>query len=579
MLTLPSIELLTHQLKAAIASIDFSAEGLGMSQLVEKACAESERLFQGYAKAKPSKQDAYAAALAFMRGQQLDIRQLDMIASALSEPIREQGGGRPLGHQRLPSLLKHYEAEAEKGNLWRLTWYGLLSSYFSFEPQRALDAELLGWEQLRSLLHKTWPLVDKHAGGNLVPDWIAVMRREPQLLTNQPTDKYAQDFLQGQTEAVERFVTDLGIPQTSWFWHTLVLSAVGTATRASDNAFSNHIPRLIQLIEERPVFRDEAIEKILIRYHKSAVTPVHERLKDYVIRKDVWRNPKLKAAGIATAWNRVPDPVWQMVLEWVNERSLRDFFDILAARNGADEGRLSFWSKYLKQITWTRLIFSSDTLILARQQQSIRDLIAREEGSYATLTSKRDVDAFMMQIGKYIVIEFSKKPNACYVYSLESLKFDRNARRYSGTTDDLAYGFHGGAEARIIHRNGWQNQARYELEALGIRPDTLATRHAGDNVQHPGSAQTLRGNYSEASLSYGTSRSPRREPPGTPFSMNELERLVARYRDARIKDRRGVSGGRLWVEDPSQHSTLATQLQAYGFRWGNARAAWYYPES
>ncbi|SFO38572.1 EH signature domain-containing protein [Nitrosospira briensis] len=578
MLTLPAIEILARQLAATIASMDFSTEELGMSPLVEKACAESERLFQGYAKAKPSREDAYAAALAFMRGDQLDVRQLDMIASALSEPIREQGGSRPLGHQRFPSLLEHYEAEAKEGNLWRLTWYGLLSSYFSFEPQSVLDAERLGWKQLRSLLHKTWPLVDKQAGGHLVPDWIAVMRREPELLTDQPADKYAQDFLQGQTEAVERFVTDLGIPQTSWFWHTLVLSAVSTATSANDNAFSNLIPKLIQLIEEKPVFRDEAIEKILIRYQRSAVTPVHDGLKDYVIRKDVWRNPKLKAAGIATAWNRVPDPVWQMVLEWVNERSLRDFFDILAARNKADEGRLSFWSKYLKQITWTRLIFSSDTLILARKQQSIRDLIAREEGSYATLTSKRDVDAFMMQIGKYVVIEFSKKPNACYVYSSESLKFNRNARRYSGTTDDLAYGFHGGAEARIIHRKGWENQARYELEALGIRPDALVTRH-GEDTAHLGPAQTFSGNYSTSSLSPGTSRSPRREPPGAPYSMSELERLVARYRDARIKDRRGVNGGRLWIEDPSQHSALATELQAYGFRWGNSRAAWYYPES
>lgn len=135
-----------------------------------------------------------------------------------------------------------------------------------------------------------------------------------------------------------------------------------------------------------------------------------------MVNPTVWKNPKLKAAGIATAWNRVPDRVWMMVLGWVDNGTSRiSSADILAARNQADEGRLAFWSKYMKQITWTRLVFSAETMNLKKHNPAIRNLIAREEGAYAELTAKRDVDAFMMQIGGYIIIEFSKSrtPATC----------------------------------------------------------------------------------------------------------------------------------------------------------------------
>jgi len=124
---------------------------------------------------------------------------------------------------------------------------------------------------------------------------------------------------------------------------------------------------------------------LLTRYHGCKERPIHAELRDYVVRKDIWRNPKLKAAGLATTWNRVSDDVWRMVLSWVNESNLRDFFGILASRNHAEEGRLEFWTKYLNQISWTRLIFGPETMRLARRNREISELIAREEGAYAQL--------------------------------------------------------------------------------------------------------------------------------------------------------------------------------------------------
>jgi len=298
-------------------------------------------------------------------------------------------------------------------------------------------------------------------------------------------------------------------------------------------------------------------------------------LRDFVCQPNIWKNPKLKAAGIATAWNRVPDPVWRMALGWVNERNLKDFFDILAARNNADEGRLAFWSKYMKQISWTRLVFGADTMALKRTNTGVRELIAREEGAYAQLTSKPEVDAFMMQLGPYLIIEFSKKPNACYVYQADQLPFEPYSRHYEGGSSDLGAGYRDGCALRIVHRDGWASRAEQELRQLGIIPDAAGPRRVAADSASDMTASTGRmagvGNRSGANATNSTAGGP---------DMARLKAVVDQFRGASINDRRKSSnGGRLWIEDPLQRAQLATELKALGFKWANSREAWYYPET
>ena len=572
MLATSALHRLTHELAASLASMGLHAGEFGKPELVEKPSREAEQLFQGYAKAKPSKEDAYAAARAFLRGQDLDAWQRDLVASAVAEPIREQSGAMALAAKHFPTLLTSYEAEAKRGDLWRLTWHGLLYSYFNFDLEKGRDeTSRTGWEALRTFLERTWPLVDRQAGKELVPDWVDVLRQDAAVLTAKPVEKYAKAYLRGDTEAIDRLAADLGIPPSSWFWHALVLGAVRRAAAEIDAEFRRLVPQLIGLIQGKPGFRDEAIEAILTRYQACKGAPPDERLRDFVCQPTVWKNPKLKAAGIATAWNRVPDPVWQMVLGWVNERNLKDFFDILAARNNADEGRLAFWSKYLKQITWTRLVFGADTMALKRTNAGVRELIAREEGAYAQLTSKPEVDAFMMQIGSYLIIEFSKKPNACYVYQADQLPFEPYSRHYDGGTTDLAAGFREGCALRIVHREGWGWRAEEDLRQVGIVPDVATPRRVP--------AAGVAGNTSATTR---TQRSTPHEPeaPSVGPDLAKLNSVLARFRGAAIDDRRkSANGGRLWVEDPLQRVQLGSELKALGFKWANSRQAWYFPEA
>lgn len=572
MLAASALNQLTYELTASLAAMGLHAGEFGKPGLVEKSSREAEQLFQGYAKAKPNKEDAYAAARAFLRGHELNDWQRDLVASAVSEPIHEQSGAMALASKHFPALLASYEDEAKCGDLWRLTWHGLLYSYFNFDLEKGRDeASRKGWEALRSFLERTWPQIDRQAGKQLVPDWVAVLRQDAAVLNANPVEKYTRSYLRGDTEAIDRLAADLGIPPSSWFWHALVLGAVRRAAAEVDTEFRRFVPQLIGLIQGKPGFRDEAIEVILNRYHACKGAPPDELLRDFVCQPAVWKNPKLKAAGIATAWNRVPDPVWQMVLGWVNERNLKDFFDILAARNNADEGRLAFWSKYLKQITWTRLVFGADTMALKRTNAGVRELIAREEGAYARLTSKPEVDAFMMQVGSYLIIEFSKKPNACYVYQADQLPFERYSRHYDGGTTDLAAGFREGCALRIVHREGWGWRAEQDLRQLGIVPDVAAPRRVPSSGAASATTGTARAERTASTVPEASIAGP---------DLAKLNSVLARFRGASIDDRRkSANGGRLWVEDPLQRVQLGSELRALGFKWANSRQAWYFPEA
>lgn len=77
------VEDLKRKLSLAIESSGVRDGAFGQPQLVEAASQEAERVFQGIAKSRPSKEDAYAAALAFMRGHRLEEWQFDLLASAV----------------------------------------------------------------------------------------------------------------------------------------------------------------------------------------------------------------------------------------------------------------------------------------------------------------------------------------------------------------------------------------------------------------------------------------------------------------------------------------------------------------
>lgn len=600
---------LLDRLKTSIQGMGLNRVQFGYPEMVIKEVQKAEILFKEFSKTKPSSQDAYKAALSLLCGETLDDWSTDLVAAALSIPIREQQGLTVLESAYCDNLLRRYETDAYSGRLWRLTWYSLLNSYLTFDLTKTTTAAgLAGFLKLRQLLHRTWPSIDKQSGQQAIPDWVRILRNERQLLSDSPVDKYAQDYLAGNIDHIKALAENLGIPARSWFWQELVLGAVRHAIQLSDEQFREQILMLIELIKSAPVYRDKAIAEILNRYYTCSSKVVHPELRDFVIHAYVWKNPKLKAAGIATAWNQVPEAVWRMVMGWVNERNLKDFFDILAARRGADHGRLKFWSRYMSQISWTRLVFGSETIWQKNHNAGIRTLLESEEGTYARLQGApdRELDAFLMQIGEYIFVEFSKTGNGAYGYRVSDLAFDLRADSYTGTTADLKCGYYksGRGIAKIIHTPGWEGRTTTELRMLGIHPDKTTSQQGTtrNNLtdEQAAALEKIGGITQSAPQTTSPLPSPSSVHSGGPrttqssgaiqsewvsnskqpisLSIEDVRAVIAPYSGVTVREQGSGLTRRLWVMAPDGNLDLVKALKKLGFRWSPSRAGWYWIE-
>ena len=611
---------LLNRLKASIEGMGLNRVQFGFPEMIIKEVQKAETLFKDFSKAKPSSQDAYEAALSLLRGDKLNDWAMDLVAAAVCIPIKEQRGRTVLESEYCDDLLRKYENDAYKGDLWRLTWYSLLNSYLTYDLARTTtEAGMAGFTKLRRLLSRTWPSIDKESGQLAVPDWVRILRDEIQLLSDSPVEKYAREYLAGNTDHIKALAENLGIPANSWFWQELVLGAVKHATQGNDEQFRSQILMLIELVKSAPVYRDKGIAEILNRYYKCSSRSVHPELRDFVIHTSVWKNPKLKVAGIATAWNQVPEAVWRMVMGWVNERNLRDFFDILAARRHADHGRLKFWSRYMNQISWTRLVFGSETIWQKNHNAGIRALLESEEGTYATLqgATDKELDAFLMQIGEYIFVEFSKTGNGAYAYRASDLAFNLYADSYAGSTSDLKCGYYrnGRGVAKIIHTPGWEERTAFELGKLGIRPDRASARQEpgrsklsseqtaalgkiGDLTQ--GSAQiaseSLPANmYSNPRLAVSSKEEQADEytiphaatsfrwptqtsHTRTSLSVDQVNKIISKYQGAQVTEKGNGLTRRIWVTNPRGWAALENELKKMGFKWAASRLGWYWAE-
>lgn len=183
---------LLNRLKASIEGMGLNRVQLGFPEMVIKEVQKAEALFKDFSKAKPSTQDAYKAALTLLRGERLDEWATDLVAAAISIPIKEQRGRTVLESEYCDDLLRKYENDAYSGDLWRLTWYSLLNSYLTYDLARTTtEAGMAGFSKLRRLLNRTWPSIDKQSGELAVPDWVRILREEDQLLSDSRGNSHA----------------------------------------------------------------------------------------------------------------------------------------------------------------------------------------------------------------------------------------------------------------------------------------------------------------------------------------------------------------------------------------------------
>lgn len=151
---------------------------------------------------------------------------------------------------------------------------------------------------------------------------------------------------------------------------------------------------------------------------------------------------------------------YEAFLERLISEDMQVFFEYIET----DQDRGRFWQRLLKHICGTGFFLSDETKerlsrAFAGGQQEMRARIKRTN----RLLDQMKGDAFYLMFKNHVVVEFSQKGNAAFVY--ERQVFEKEMLRNPAWITNLKRSHN---VARLTHHQNWQQHFCRELEALGV---------------------------------------------------------------------------------------------------------------
>jgi len=292
-----------------------------------------------------------------------------------------------------------------------------------------------------------------------------------------------------------------------------------------------------------------------------------------------------------------------MVSDWLKLEFIDSFFTLLAEDGESDSRRLNFWKQYVDEID--NIYFA---LGAAAQSSTSKDFVALLKKLNGISTNLGDGpasnNAFIMVMKGFVIVEFSGRANALYVYGgRHEAKFDVSRTVY-GAKDvrnslkssvhllwlkhkDATYGHAtweqafaarledvcGIVPSRGLHRSRYvpYSASRFDSEPMpSASPSHLA---APESAQEPWTRSETDARSSDPRAPLPFEKAPFVRSGQTPeFSDEAFRGLAASYR-LPVVDLR-ASGGFLWVREVNLSRELESVLQLWGFKFRATRGWW-----
>lgn len=425
----------------------------------------------------------------------------------------------------------------------------LLSSYWAFplNAKNASEEAKAGWRELRSWLRaeRDHFLQSKDPK----PPWFAAVIKYGALLTNQPCDKFGASLLRGDSSELRDAMESLAIPADSWVLEEAVIAQMRAGCDLSDEQFQVTLPNLINIgtgrggVELGESLRLRSVALLVARYAKCRDRPEHMALRDAAV--SIVGNPWLRRASwdawVVDARGKPDDQSREMVNGWLKRRLITDFFELLSVDGTGDSRRVDYWLRFEPAIEDMWFALGPDAQY--RRSEQFNDFRNRAKGRLLDLDgTTADNNAFVMRVGRYLLVEFGAKGNALYVFEWGSLGQPLLDTLTSGRAR-ASVSIHRLKDSnnivRLIHRDSagqtWEQKFDANLvPRIGRRPADPPRRV---NVVRPARPEAFsQDTWSFFTLTHGL----------------------------RVEDNRSKHGA-IWVlgEQPAH---VAAQLEAWGFR-------------
>lgn len=215
----------------------------------------------------------------------------------------------------------------------------------------------------------------------------------------------------------------------------------------SQDAFCNAINSLIL---SESAGRSESFQRALRHYVQN-----HKRLGD----------PRVRESSLN--WRKIAREAAQRYLSWLARDSITFFFNTILPNNSENRRRKDFWLRYHSHIKDFQVAVSEADIWTVRANKANTELLYYSHVAHPTTS------AFMMKFegygGDFLIVEFSEKGNAAYIFRFD----DFEARGVNLRTHQFYLRSHLKFDKthRIVHSGDWERDAGYRLASeFGIRP-------------------------------------------------------------------------------------------------------------
>ena len=356
-------------------------------------------------------------------------RHARILAAGCTQSLEDEGYRLIEDEARFPVLLEGIEDYLAKPRAFCDCFEGLVDAYFRYDPDHkdSRPAGTQNWALLRGWLarHREQVRIDE---GIEPPAWVSELQRHPEVFTEKPYGRFGREILSESDEDYKRFRAALNIETGSWFIERLVIGQILAADESASPGFMHYLPKLVKLVEEVAADKvhlgtsrlfNQALALLLMCYEKQPAHPPQPELRDLAVLH--WGRPS-KKIGVPE-WALVEPEVRQMVSSWVNLHCIEYFFEALSQDGVSDPRRLKFWSRYHAAID--NVLFalgpaargSRDSDMVEARRLLGELMVDLQAGGPASN------NAFIMQFGPWVVVEFGQKGNACFFFTSSDLPF------------------------------------------------------------------------------------------------------------------------------------------------------------
>lgn len=500
-------------------------------------------------------------------GTLLDFNDQRLVSHGLLHPIDEAGTCLWQSRRHLTVLLQSLGTLKEAPRKLRRCYWGLLQAYFSIDAEDDDEDPVSyeNWITLRRFLKENMThLGDEHSA----PEWVALLRVNKGLFEDHPCDPYAEALLSGDSSAVQELEATLTIGPSSWFRSQLLVAQVDHVVNASDKAFVDHLPLVLERIADNRVYRDRLFAYILDRYSVVPNTPLHKSLRDNAVAW--WGNPWLPTNQ--PNWARVNEATKRMVTTWLNTEFITAFFKKLSNDGAGDTRRAKFWLKYAPVMSSVHFGLTPHTY--GSRDRDMEVLKYKLHGLWTKFRSSGSNNAFIMFLGPLVLVEFGDA-GAVYGYDTRTrIPFDikRTLEEQKNILNSLKH------DSRVLWKShaspNWATELAMELrdrfDIVPYQASPLPISIAEGPGPRPGTLPRAGNAMPLIETTQNQSRNVEREV--RTFTDQALRQL-ARQHELTVDDQRH-RGGNLWVRMANISPAVESKLEEWGFEFKPRKGWW-----